>query len=32
MRIEWATSAQANLQELYDYISKDSPEMPSDSY
>ena len=26
MRIEWATSAQANLQELYDYISKDSPQ------
>ena len=25
MRIEWPTSAQANLQELYDYISKDSP-------
>ncbi len=25
MRIEWTTSARVNLQELYDYISKDSP-------
>ena len=26
MRIEWATSARANLLELYDYIAEDSPQ------